>query len=81
MDFSNEYNKEREKLNKRLEKLSNKKSQSEQVQKETDRLTELVKSFIAFENPDKSIMVQIIEKIEVFEDREIKIFYKFCNPF
>jgi site-specific DNA recombinase len=81
IDFSNDYNKEREQLNKRLEKFGVKKPHYEQMQKENDRLAELVKGIIEFENAGKSILVQLIEKIEVFEDKETRVYYKFCNPF
>lgn len=81
IDFSNDYNKEREHLNKRLDALYSQKSQSEEQQKKSDDFAELIKKIVSFDDPQKSILIQIIDRIEIFENKSIKMSFKIKNPY
>lgn len=45
-----------------------------------DVIKQLIEDFFKFEKTNKVILAQLIEKIEVFKNKKIKIFYKFKPP-
>jgi Site-specific recombinases, DNA invertase Pin homologs len=79
IDMSQEYNKEREDLNKRLEKLLVIMKQ-EQEHSNNETFISTIKSFISFEKLDRATLIKLLDKVEIFEDNRIKICYKFQNP-
>jgi hypothetical protein len=81
VDLSQSFNKERESLNKTYNLLQDRKKKLDCVDNGSNTLIELVNNFVDFENIDKITLSKLIAKIEVFEDRKIKIQYKFKNPF
>lgn len=80
LELNQEYNKEREQLNFRLEQLNHKKQQIHQQKDETDSILGLIKDHIEFKKVDKHILMKLINRIEIFEDRKIMIHYKFKKP-
>lgn len=80
MDFSKDFNEERDILGKRLEMLNSKINRNEQKLKDNDRLLRKVKSIVEFEEITKAMILELVEKIEIFDDKTIKIHYKFINP-
>ncbi len=75
-----DYNMERERLKSRLEKLVDDKSRQGKALDETEKYIKLVEEFAGFKKVDKTTLVRLINKIEVFEDRNIKINYRFKRP-
>lgn len=77
--MNQEYNKEKEQLNKEIENLQNSLDNSSQKIVDTD-LYELLKQIINFDSVPKQILINLIDKIEIFQDKTIKIHYKFPSP-
>lgn len=81
IDLSHEYNKEREQLNKRLNKIIEQQKENDIINNESSDLMKIVISFANFDTIDKIILLQLINNVEVFENKKIRIQYKFKNPF
>lgn len=77
--LSASYTKEREILNDRL-KLLNEKNDNESVLKAGEEILKLAEKYLDFENPDRNLLYNLIDKIEIFEDKRILIHYKFKKP-
>ena len=80
MDFSRDYNEEREKINFRLGKLNKEKKAMEQQEEQAEKLIKLVKDLTNFTNVSKPMLIKLIKKIEIFEQRKITLHYKFISP-
>lgn len=81
LDFSQEFNEEREKLNSRLSKLTSEQQRLKQQETQADKLIKLVKDLTDFTNITKPMLIKLINKIEIFEQRSITVKYKFTSPF
>ncbi|WP_034328294.1 recombinase family protein [Alkaliphilus transvaalensis] len=81
IDLTQDYNKEREQLNKRLNNLDVTRKELAQHNSETDRLITLVQDIASFDNISKAIIAKLVDKIEIFEEQKIVIHYKFKKPF
>jgi len=76
-DFQRIYMKikdERTKLKKRLKKLESAKSENEDAY---DDIDELIKKFIDSSECNKELIVSLIERIELTEDKEVRIYFRF----
>lgn len=74
-----EYSKEKEQINCKIESLQNELKANNQVRDEKHFL-ELLEQLVDFKQVPKQILVSLIEKIEIFQDRTVKIHYKFSKP-
>lgn len=81
LNFTQDYNMEREKLNFRLSKLLNDAQKKPSHKKDTGNIINMVKEFTDFNNVTKPMLIKLIDRIEVFEQREITIKYRFTNPY
>ncbi|MCG9969979.1 recombinase family protein [Pelotomaculum terephthalicicum JT] len=81
MDFSRDYNLERERLSFRLIKMDEENEVKKHQEEETGKLIKLVKGITDFTNATKSMLIKLIDRIEIFEKRKITINYKFIKPF
>lgn len=74
-----EYNNEIEQINNEITRLQ---QEIKEQQKENSNIDfyKLLEQLITFEKIDKSILIQLIEKIEIFQDKTVKIHYKFAKP-
>jgi hypothetical protein len=45
-----------------------------------DALKKLVKDFVEFKEPDKAILIKLIDRVEVFENSRIAVHYRFKKP-
>ena len=81
INLSRDYNRERVQLTTRLNKIIAKGKEQIQQNCEPDNLTELVNKIAGFETPDKKVLSNLIDRIEIFESKKIKIYYKFKNPY
>ena len=78
-DFDNmneQYNKEKEALNNEIDKLLKDKDASK---KEKDKFEyyDLLKQIVDFEVVPKHILLKLIDKVEIYQNKNIKIHYKF----
>jgi site-specific DNA recombinase len=81
MDILKEFNKEREQLTLKLEKLTSTDDVKDNEQSEVSRILERISQLINVEKINNMQLSQLINKIEVFEDKRIKMHYNFKNPF
>jgi DNA invertase Pin-like site-specific DNA recombinase len=81
VELSQSYNKERELVYGRLEKLNKDKNKQDMNQLEKDELNNLITPFVNFKSVDKATLVRLISRIEIFEDAQLKISYHFKNPY
>ena len=51
--------------------------QKDTLQKSIEDLDEIVNKFLSMEEITKTMLVQLIDKITISEEKEIKIYYKF----
>lgn len=81
LEFTQNYNKEREKLYGRLDKL--RKEKQDQLDKSTINgdWIKMVHELVSFEKIDKAALVKLIQRIEIYEEGQLKIFYNFKCPF
>ena len=78
-DFENmyrEFSKEKEELDNEIKSLQN----QDKSTKNDNNLDEL-KLIVDFEIIPKQILINLIDKIELFQNRDVRIYYKFLNPF
>ncbi|HOM01552.1 MAG TPA: recombinase family protein [Acetivibrio sp.] len=80
VELSREYGKEREKLLERLSQLNAKIVSDTETESEKEALIKQVKDFIGFKEPNRAILSKLIEKIEIFENKRVAVYYKFKKP-
>ncbi len=80
IQMSKEHNTEKEQLSNRYTLLVEKKMELENLDNSTDYL-QTIKELANFEKPDKTLLTKLIDKIEISQEREIIIYYKFKNPY
>ena len=81
-DFSSmnqEYNKEKEQLNNEIERLQNNLNSTNEKIIDTD-FYNLLEEIVNFNSVPKQILVNLIDKVEIFKDKTVKIHYKFPRP-
>ena len=81
-DFSSmnqEYNKEKEQLNNEIENLQNNLNSINEKIIDTD-FYNLLEEIVNFNSVPKQILVNLIDKVEIFKDKTVKIHYKFPRP-
>jgi len=75
IDFERIYKKNlemREDFEKQIEQLKNVDTEEKQVD-----LKKIVKEFVKLKNIDRTTLVQLVDRIEISQDKEITIYYKF----
>jgi site-specific DNA recombinase len=80
IDLSQDYNKERVQLNKRLEDLIKRKSEFSELFDVKEKILKFIKAYIDFDYIDNNVIKRLIDKIEIFENKKVVIHYKFKNP-
>lgn len=63
---------EKENLNKELSNID-----SDQSKKEKKDVSNKIKEYLSFENPNRNLLVNLIDKIYISEDKTVEIYYKF----
>lgn len=81
IDMSREYSKEKGKLNIKLTEMNEKLEKLNESQSEADKLGMLIKEFCNLKNIDRTVIVNLVDSIEVFESKKIAIHFKFKKPF
>lgn len=80
LSISKEYSDEKEKLNHKIIQLTKRKEELKKAQKEIDYIS-ILKNTLNFENLNKQVISQLINKIEISKEKEIFIYYNFKNPY
>ncbi len=81
LDISNLLAEEKQGLNARLELLHKQLETNTKQDDSSKSLQNIIDTFASFESLDRLTVVKLINKIEIFEDRTVKIHYNFKNPF
>lgn len=80
LSISKEYNDEKEKLSNKIIHLIKQKNDLENSKREIDYIS-ILKSTLNFENINKQVIGQLINRIEISNQKEIFIYYNFKNPY
>ena len=80
IDLSQDFNKEREQLLNKLSMLNKRNEESKQGEIQSEKLLILINNLIEFNNVTNTILLKLIDRIEISEDKKITIHYKFRNP-
>ena len=75
-----DYNKEKEQLNSEINSLQNQKSSLEQENKNSNEFYNMLEQITSFKVVPKEILIKLIDKVEIFQDKTVKIHYKFSRP-
>lgn len=79
-NFLNEFNQEKDQLSAKVLMLGKEQQKKDKMQ-ELDKVTDIIKGILDFDIIPKSMLVQLIEKIEIHSKDDIRIQYKFRNPY
>ena len=77
----NDYIKEKEKINIRYDQMKKMQQELKSNGQNQESYKKVLTDIIKFEVPDKTILTQLIEKIEIDKERNVFIHYNFKNPF
>lgn len=77
--MNTEYNEEKEQLNSEIENLKKTLNNSSKEISDIDFYS-LLEKIVNFDSIPKQILVNLIDKIEIFKDKTVKIHYKFPRP-
>lgn len=77
----NDYIKEKENVNTRYEQMKKLQQVLNSNNQDSEDYKKVLTDIIQFETPDKTILTQLIERIEIDKDRNAFIQYNFKNPF
>ena len=77
VELSNDFNNERTTIVKRISEIQAKISHNEQIENNSSFTENLLEKFLEFETIDRQTLVLLINKIEVFQDKKIKMHFNF----
>lgn len=77
--MNQEYNKEKEQLNNEIKNLQDSLNKNSKTTVDTN-FYEILEKIVSFDSVPKQILINLIEKIEIFKDKTVKIHYKFPKP-
>lgn len=78
-DMYQKYTKEKELLNNEINNLKYNLNKNSETVVDTD-LYRLIEKILNFDFAPKQILVNLVEKIEIYNDKTVKIYYKFPRP-
>lgn len=78
--YTKKYDEEEEQINKDIEKLQDTKKKNESLKKDYVQWIEHFKKYHNLTELNRDIILDLIDKIEVYEDHTIEIYFKFKNP-
>lgn len=81
IDLNSNYNIERDRLNKNLLQLNKGNKFLDKFNEDNDKLLSSIKEGVYFNKVDRESILRFIEMVEIFEDKKIKIYYKFKSPY
>jgi len=80
LSMSGEFNEEKERLTQNYTKLADKLKAEQNSQSPIDYMS-IIRQISNFDIVEKSILLKLIERIEITAEKEIFILWKFTNPF
>jgi len=80
IEMKEEFSLEKEKLQNKYETIKSRLDEYERNKNELERISSVVDKVMSMEELDRYALEQLIRRIEIFEDKEIKIHYNFINP-
>ncbi len=80
IELTNGFNKERDTLNRRYNLLKEKLSNITNQSKEENKTYKLVESLVKFKELDVYTLEKLISRIDIYEDKSVKITYNFKEP-
>jgi len=79
VEYSSNYNDEMEQLNSDIQNLQ-KELNTIKEEKVACNFYTILEKIVDFKIVDKAILIQLIDKIEIFKDKSVKVHYKFRRP-
>lgn len=76
IELKAELENDKNKYLKKTKEIKEKIKQNKQP-KDTDYIENIIKEFLAFKNPSKQILMELIKKIEIMENKQIKVYLNF----
>ncbi|SHJ54515.1 recombinase family protein [Paramaledivibacter caminithermalis] len=80
LEMKKDFSIEKEKLQNRYDNIKMRLNEYEKDKKESERISNIVNKIMNMEELDRYALEQLVDKIEIFEDKKIKIHYNFINP-
>ncbi|MBO8161916.1 MAG: recombinase family protein [Thermosipho sp. (in: Bacteria)] len=80
IELNGEFSRERNMLADKYNTLKKKVEEYKESSKKTEKLYSLIESLIDIKELDRYVLERLVSRIEVFENKEIKIHYKFKSP-
>lgn len=76
-NMSNQFNLEREHIAGEIKRLEQKSKHEEENKKDKEYINKLLNEFLTFENINRNILLQLVDKVEIFKEKRIKVHFKF----
>lgn len=80
IEMKKDFSSEKEKLQSKYDTIVNRLDEYERNKNEIERISSIVEKIMGMEELNRYALEQLIRKIEIFEDKQIKIHYNFINP-
>lgn len=80
LELNKGFTDEKSGINEKLQKLEKKLAELDRKEDEKREIEDIAKKLLELKTLDRFILEKLIEKIEIYENAEIKIHYKFLNP-
>lgn len=80
IELNDEFKKEKETLNTRLEEQEHKLKDYNSRNEENRHIEEIIDKVLSAQNLDRFSLEKLVHKIEIFENNRVKIYYRFKNP-
>lgn len=77
LSISAKFNSERESITNRLQSNSQEEAERNKSKDDVICIEDLLKKFLSFEEIDRNTLLLLVEKVEIFEDKKIKIYFSF----
>lgn len=81
IDLSQDFNRDRDKIISQLVDIKRRVIPVEESLDSNSQLIKIIKEFTVFEQINRTTLIRLINRIEVFEDNKVVIHYKFKKPF
>ncbi len=77
LDMSAQFNTERDKLSKQLKQIQDAVQHKREIQSNRDMILSVLEQFLTFEQIDRTTLAILVEKVEIFNQKQIKIHVNF----
>ena len=80
LELKNQYNKEKQELLKQIQEIDNIIFDKKSSQKEHNQWIKRFKNYMDVDELTREMVLELIERIEIGNDKEVRIYFKFANP-